>query len=100
MEDFIERYVAYLEGYTWHIACSCLVLFLFVEHYLGGCTYGDGPLAILGFDHALSCGVLHVLSTLHIHPWNWLTWDLHMWIGYMHLVDHLLFLEVDYGAFS
>jgi hypothetical protein len=92
--------VAYLEGHTWHIACSCLVFFLLLEHYLGGCTCGDGPLTIFGVDHFLSCGVLHLVGTLHIHPWSWLPWDSHMWIGCMHLVDHLLFLDGCYGAFS
>ena len=60
---------------------------------------GDGPLAILEFDY-ISYGALHLLGILHIHPWSWLPWHSHMWIGYMHFVDHLLFLEVGYGAFS
>jgi hypothetical protein len=46
-----------------------------------------------GFDYFISCGVLHLLGILHIHPWSWLPWDSHMWIGCMHLVDLLLFLE-------
>jgi hypothetical protein len=50
-------------------------------------------LSILGFDHILSCGALQLLGILHIHPWSWLPWDSHMWIGCMHLVDLLLFLE-------
>ena len=101
MEDFIEKRVAYMEGHTWHIACSFLVLFLLLEHILGGGdTCGDGPLVILGFDHFLSCRALHLLGILHIHPWSWLPWDSHMWIGCMHLVDNFLFLEVGYGAFS
>jgi hypothetical protein len=53
-----------------------------------------------GVDHFFSCGVLHLVGTLHIHPWSWLPWDSHMWIGCMHLVDHLLFWDGCYGAFS
>jgi hypothetical protein len=68
-------------------------------HLLGFVLFGDGPGAILGFDCIISCGVLHLLGIMHIHPWSWLTWDLHMCIGYMHFVDHLLFLEVGYGTF-
>jgi hypothetical protein len=41
------------------------------------CLIGDGPLAILGSDY-ISCGVLHLLGTLHIHPWSWFPWDLHV----------------------
>jgi hypothetical protein len=44
MEDYIERHVAYLEGYTWHIACIYLVLLLYLELILGGCTCGDTSL--------------------------------------------------------
>jgi hypothetical protein len=64
-----------------HFACSCLVFFLFFDHYLGGCTCGDIPLAILGFDHIFSWGALHLVGTLHIHPCSWLLWDSHMWCG-------------------
>jgi hypothetical protein len=32
-------------------------------------------LAILGVDHILSCGALHLLGSLHIHPWSRLPWD-------------------------
>jgi hypothetical protein len=64
------------------------------------CLVGDGPLVILGFEYLISCGSLHLLGILHIHPWLWFPWDSHVWIGYMHFVDHLLFLEVGYGAFS
>jgi hypothetical protein len=59
------------------------------------CLVGDCPLAILGFDNLIFCGVLSLLGILHIHPWSWLPWDSHTWIGYMHFVDHLLFLEVN-----
>jgi hypothetical protein len=79
--------------------CSCLVLFPSLEHILGGGTCGDYPLAILGFDHFLYCGVLHLLGTLNIHPWSWFPWNSHMWIGNMHFVDHLLLLEVGYVAY-
>jgi hypothetical protein len=53
------------------------------------CFVGGCPLIILGFDYIL-----------HIHPWSWLPWELHVWIGCMHLVDHFLFLDVGYEAFS
>jgi hypothetical protein len=52
------------------------------------CLIGDGPLSILGFDYFISYGALHLLGILHIHPWSWLPWDSHMWIGYMHFVDY------------
>jgi hypothetical protein len=70
--------VAYLEGHKCHIACSCLVLFLLLEHYLGGHTCGDGSLTISGVDHFLSYGALHLVSTSHIHPWSWLPSDSHV----------------------
>jgi hypothetical protein len=54
------------------------------------CFVGGCPLTIFGFAYFI----------LHIHPWSWLPWDLHMWIGCMHLVDHFLFLEVGYEEFS
>jgi hypothetical protein len=31
-----------------------------------------------------SCGVLHQLGNLHIHPWSWLPWNSHIWSGCMH----------------
>jgi hypothetical protein len=76
------------------------VLFLLLENILGGRTCGDVPLSILGFHHFLSCGAHNLLGTLNIHPWSWLPWNSHIWISDMHFVDHLLFLEVAYGAFS
>jgi hypothetical protein len=71
-----------------------LALILFLDHYLGGCTCGDGPLTIFEVDHFLSRGALHLVGTLHIHPWSWLPWDSYMWIGGMHLVENKLFLDV------
>jgi hypothetical protein len=68
-------------------------LLLFLEIVLEGALVERFLLSILGVDHILSCGVLHLLGILHIHPWSWLPWDSHMWIGCMHLVDLLLFLE-------
>lgn len=50
-------------------------------------------LLILGVDHILSCGALHLLNIQHIHPWICLPWDSHMQIGCMHLVDFLVFLS-------
>jgi hypothetical protein len=39
----------HLEGHTCPlVACIYLVLFLYLEGFLGGCTCGDIPLAILG----------------------------------------------------
>jgi hypothetical protein len=65
-------------------------------YLLGFVLWWRGPLLISGFNYFTSWGALHLLGTLHIHSWNWLLWDSHMWIGYMHFVDHLLFLEVGY----
>jgi hypothetical protein len=74
---------AHVEGsscYFWLLSCR--------SH-----LWRDFPLAILGVDHILSCGELHLLGTLHIHPWSWLPWDSDMWISCMLRVDLLLFLE-------
>lgn len=89
-------------------ACSCLVSFLFLKMHLGGCIctrlfsllsitivevalMERGFTFFVGVDHILSCGALHLHGSLQIHPWSWLPWDSHMWIGCMHLVGmHLV----------
>jgi hypothetical protein len=90
--------VAYFECHMWHIAWFFLVFFLLLEHYLEGYTPVNSLLTIFGVNHFHSCGALHLISTLHNHPWSWLPWDSHMWIAYLHLVDHLLFLDGCYGC--
>jgi hypothetical protein len=91
---YLWSYIFYYSMEFWHGQNPNLALSPWI------CLVGDGPLAIFGFDYFISCGALHLLGTLHIHPWSCLPWDSHMWIGYMHLVDHLLFYEISYGAFS
>jgi hypothetical protein len=128
MEAFYWEACCILGGtHVWHITCIYLVILLYFGISLEGklaetllpilgrvklfiswsfamvktqnpnfplspwiCFVGGCPLTILGFDYFI----------LHIHPWSWLSWDLHTWIGCMHFVDQFLFLEVGYGAFS
>jgi hypothetical protein len=89
--ELVETLLAILGGVYLFISWSFGMVKTLIRPYLPWiCFVGGCPLTILGFDYFI----------LHIHPWSWLPWDLHMWIGCMHLVDHFLFLEVGYGAFS
>jgi hypothetical protein len=108
---FIRRCVAYLESHacgfcmllvghlsifgdsSWGVHMWKFLLAIFGDS-LGWCTYGEMFYFLFwGVDHILSCGVLHLLGILHIHPWSWLPSNSHMWTNCMHVVDFLLLLD-------
>jgi hypothetical protein len=100
--EFIRRRVAYLEGHTCGF-CMHTTWYSFYSWrlFLEGAHVEDFFLyfwklswrvhlwrllfSILGFDHILSCGVLHLVGTLHIHPWSFCTLTQLLWITFYSL---------------
>jgi hypothetical protein len=101
--------------------CTCgdasCYLWRYIFYYFMEFWHGQNPnsplspwICLVEMVHLLFWGLTTsflVERSIYLAPWTFIhgvgclgNQDSHMWISYMHFVDHLLFLKVGYGAFS